>query len=55
MQEYSDKKQNITNFLITLIKKIKPKTLKNQPRPAELPPTAPDCGWNHGEVKDNKV
>jgi len=45
-------KQNLANFLVKLIRKLKPQTLKDQPRPAELPPTAPDCGWNHGEQKE---
>jgi hypothetical protein len=52
MQEYSHKKSNLTNLLATLIQKLKPQKLKKQLRPEELPPTAPDCGWNHGEAEE---
>jgi len=52
MRGYSQKKSSLTNLLTTLIEKLKPQALKNQHRPVELPPTAPDCGWNHGEPKE---
>jgi hypothetical protein len=52
MQENSQKKPYLTNLLATLIQKLKSQKLKNHSRPEELPPTAPDCGWNHGEDKE---
>jgi len=52
MQGYSHKKPNLAKYLIALIQRIRPQILKNQPRPPELPPAAPDCGWNHGEQKE---
>jgi hypothetical protein len=55
MQGYSHNKQNTTSFLFKLIRKLSLHILKSQSRPAELPPTAPDCGWNHGEEKEDKV
>jgi len=55
MQEYSHNKQNSTSFLFKLIRKLSLHILKDQSRPTDLPPTAPDCGWNHGEEKDKAI
>jgi hypothetical protein len=42
------------NLVEWLLSKIHPSVLQDRGRPKELPPLAPDCGWNHGEPKSDK-
>jgi hypothetical protein len=42
------------NIPSLLLSKLKHNPLSDRGRPKELPPFAPDCGWNHGKPKDKK-
>jgi hypothetical protein len=51
----NDDNFSLTRILNSLFNKVKPKILQDQHRPGKLPPTAFDCGWNHGKSKESSA
>jgi hypothetical protein len=48
----SKKESSGKNIFEKILRKIKKNPLRYQGRPQDIPATAPDCGWNHGEHKE---
>jgi hypothetical protein len=49
-----DNKKQPKDILSAIRKKIKLPDIKNLSRPTDIPAIVPDCGWNHGEGKNEK-
>jgi hypothetical protein len=49
-----ENKKQPKNILSAFLNKIKLPSIKNISRPNDIPPIVPDCGWNHGEGKNEK-